>query len=387
VDHCSTELQYVFAMCHLHLSLRQCFVTVLLLCPPLRNCPLCQAPLTINKLYKQMYSLVNFFIKLSMLLSAQGLAAPLKSIDVHLGRRSPPVKNHCSKVSGQTGIADQCQGRHAHVGGIEKYRVWESIKSQHESIKCTMNKSTVKYDRRNWQKRQQIFDRSKLNKKDWEHSVGSLWMRAVQAIVQATRGKHQDRGRKTTGILSLLLTGELVFEFAEFSHQIVLRKCLMLHKSETAQKCICLTKRQRLDCTSCLKLEIRYDRHHFSAAVNQSVIRYAERNFVQKQLINHQPKDQKGKSLVQAFNGSLNFCSASFILLTKTWNTTCCKLEKFQFHFKVLNFPNTHPVGTDTLRRHTASESWHGEASHENLKKNHKSTMYVNTQSTHCTWT
>jgi len=38
--------------------------------PPLSNCHLCQAPLTINKLFKQMHLLVNFFVKLSILQSA-----------------------------------------------------------------------------------------------------------------------------------------------------------------------------------------------------------------------------------------------------------------------------------------------------------------------------
>jgi len=37
---------------------------------PLSNWPLFHAPMTINKLYKQMYLLVNLLIKLSMLQSA-----------------------------------------------------------------------------------------------------------------------------------------------------------------------------------------------------------------------------------------------------------------------------------------------------------------------------
>jgi len=37
--------------------------------PPSSNCPLFQDSLTINKLYKQMYVLINLLIKLSMLQS------------------------------------------------------------------------------------------------------------------------------------------------------------------------------------------------------------------------------------------------------------------------------------------------------------------------------
>jgi len=55
--------------------------------PPLSNCSLCQAPLTIKKWYKQMYLLVKFLIKLPMLQSAlQSACAPLKSIDAPLLR-------------------------------------------------------------------------------------------------------------------------------------------------------------------------------------------------------------------------------------------------------------------------------------------------------------
>jgi len=42
----------------------------------LSDCHLFQAPLTSNKLYKQMHSLVNLLIKLSMLHGASGLAPP-----------------------------------------------------------------------------------------------------------------------------------------------------------------------------------------------------------------------------------------------------------------------------------------------------------------------
>jgi len=51
----------------MHLS--QWFLTFSLPRSLLSNCPLFQAPLTVNKLYKQMYLLVNFLIKLSMLQS------------------------------------------------------------------------------------------------------------------------------------------------------------------------------------------------------------------------------------------------------------------------------------------------------------------------------
>ena len=61
-----------------------------------------QAPLTLSKLYKQMYLLVNLLIKLSMLQWRKG-SRPLEIYSRFLGWRAAPVKNYWYQARSQGG--------------------------------------------------------------------------------------------------------------------------------------------------------------------------------------------------------------------------------------------------------------------------------------------